>query len=80
MGNDPNREAAACGHPALNANDETQDAVEGDGYATRHDPFVYFHSVIDDQSYCDAHVVALGSPTGRCRRRRCAARPASRPT
>jgi hypothetical protein len=64
MGNDPNREAAACGHPALNAKDETQDAVEGDGYATRHDPFVYFKSVIDNQSYCDAHVVAMGSPTG----------------
>jgi hypothetical protein len=64
MGNDPNREAAACGHPALNTKDETQDAVEGDGYATRHDPFVYFHSVIDNQTYCDEHVVAMGSPTG----------------
>jgi phosphatidylinositol-3-phosphatase len=64
MGNDPNREAAACGHPALESKDETQDAVEGDGYATRHDPFVYFHSVIDDQAYCDTHVVAMGSPSG----------------
>jgi phosphatidylinositol-3-phosphatase len=64
MGNDPGREAAACGHPALNAKDETQDAVAGDGYATRHDPFVYFQSVIGNQSYCDAHVVALGSPSG----------------
>jgi hypothetical protein len=64
MGNDPSREAAACGHPALDSKDETQDAVEGDGYATRHDPFVYFKSVIADQSYCDAHVVAMGSPTG----------------
>jgi phosphatidylinositol-3-phosphatase len=64
MGNDPNRETAACGHPALGAKDGTQDAVEGDGYATRHDPFVYFHSVIDHQTYCDEHVVALGAPTG----------------
>jgi hypothetical protein len=64
MGNDPNRETAACGHPALNSQDGTQSAVAGDGYATRHDPFVYFHSVIDNQSYCDTHVVALGSPTG----------------
>jgi hypothetical protein len=64
MGNDPNREAAACGHPALNSTDETQKAVAGDGYATRHDPFVYFHSVIDEQTYCDKHVVALGSPSG----------------
>jgi phosphatidylinositol-3-phosphatase len=64
MGNDPNRETAACGHPALNSQDQTQSAEAGDGYATRHDPFVYFHSVIDDQTYCDDHVVALGSPTG----------------
>ncbi len=64
MGNDPNRETAACGHPALNASDETQKALAGDGYATRHDPFVYFHSVIDEQTYCDQHVVALGTPSG----------------
>ncbi len=64
MGNDPNRERAACGHPGLNSADETQSAVAGDGYATRHDPFVYFQSVIGEQSYCDAHVVAMGSPTG----------------
>jgi hypothetical protein len=64
MGNDPNRETAACGHPALNSQDSTQDAEAGDGYATRHDPFAYFHSVIDNQAYCDAHVVALGSPSG----------------
>jgi hypothetical protein len=38
--------------------------VNGDGYASRHDPFVYFHSIIDSAAYCDAHVVALGSPTG----------------
>jgi len=64
MGNDPNREPAACGHPALNAVDETQKAEAGDGYATRHDPFVYFDSVIGEPAYCDAHVVALGSPSG----------------
>ncbi|HTR69431.1 MAG TPA: alkaline phosphatase family protein [Mycobacteriales bacterium] len=64
MGNDPNRETAACGHPALNSQDGTQGAVTGDGYATRHDPFVYFHSVIDNQTYCDDHVVALGTSAG----------------
>jgi hypothetical protein len=64
MGNDPNRETAACGHPAVNSQDQTQSAEAGDGYATRHNPFVYFHSVIDNQTYCDQHVVALGSPTG----------------
>jgi phosphatidylinositol-3-phosphatase len=64
MGNDPARETAACGHPTINAHDGTQAAEPGDGYATRHDPFVYFHSVIDNQAYCDAHVVALGTPSG----------------
>jgi len=64
MGNDPNREVAACGHPAVGSRDETQTAVPGDGYATRHDPFVYFHSVIDEQTYCDKHVVALGTASG----------------
>jgi hypothetical protein len=64
MGNDPNRETAACGHPALGSLDNTQDAEAGDGYATRHDPFVYFDSVIENESYCDSHVVALGTPTG----------------
>jgi len=64
MGNIPSREAVACGHPALNSKDETQTAVSGDGYATRHDPFVYFQSVIGETSYCRKHVVALGSPTG----------------
>jgi hypothetical protein len=64
MGNNPDREAAACGHPTLGAKDNTQEAEEGDGYATRHDPFVYFQSVIDNQTYCDEHVVAMGSPSG----------------
>jgi hypothetical protein len=64
MGNDSKRESAACGRPTINAPDDTQVAEPGDGYATRHDPFVYFHSVIDNQAYCGAHVVALGTPTG----------------
>ncbi|HET6965635.1 MAG TPA: alkaline phosphatase family protein [Acidimicrobiales bacterium] len=64
MGNVPTREAAACAHPQLNAQDKTQSAVTGDGYVTRHDPFVYFHSIVDNAAYCDSHVVPLGSPTG----------------
>ena len=54
MGNDPARESATCGHPSLNAQDLTQEAEapspavpSGDMYATRHDPFMYFHSIID---------------------------------
>jgi hypothetical protein len=64
MGNVPTRESAACGHPGQDAVDQTQNAVAGDGYATRHDPFVYFQSVTGNQAYCNSHVVALGSPTG----------------
>ena len=49
MGNDPSRESATCGHPALNTRDNTQRAEKGDQYATRHNPFVYFHSIIDSR-------------------------------
>lgn len=58
MGNTPARETATCGHPALNSQDGTQTATAEDNYATRHNPFVYFHSIIDDQTRCDAHVVS----------------------
>ena len=64
MGNVPSRESAVCGHPVVGSPDGTQAAVPGDGYATRHDPFVYFHSIIDDTALCDARVVPLGTPTG----------------
>src|SRR3954452_9120392 len=37
----------ACRHPALGATDETQRARPGDQYAARHNPFVYFHSIIN---------------------------------
>jgi hypothetical protein len=64
MGNIPSREAAACGHPALNTADDTQTAVKRDGYATRHNPFVYFDNVIGNKGYCNHHVVALGTTQG----------------
>ena len=61
MGNVPSRESAQCGHPTLDTQDKTQSAVAGDGYVSRHDPFVYFQSIIGDPTYCAAHVVPLGS-------------------
>jgi hypothetical protein len=64
MGNIPTRESATCGHPVVGQVDHTELAVQGDGYASRHDPFVYFHSIIDDTALCDAHVVPLGTTTG----------------
>jgi hypothetical protein len=65
MGFDPARESATCGHPALNTADLTQVAEApsasvplGDDYATRHDPFMYFHSIIDSP-ICQTNVVNL---------------------
>lgn len=65
MGNDPARESGTCGHPALNTRDLTQEAEApsvavpaGDMYATRHDPFMYFHAIID-QPACKQDVVNL---------------------
>lgn len=67
MGNDPVREAATCGHPTLNGKDPTQAAEAprpgmpaGDQYAARHDPFVYFHSLIDTPA-CAANVIPLAA-------------------
>ncbi len=59
MGNDPQREPASCGHVAVGAADPTSVAQRGDQYAAKHDPFVYFHSIIDDQARCASHVVNL---------------------
>ena len=38
---------SACRHPVLNSIDTTQKARVGDQYAARHNPFVYFHSLLD---------------------------------
>ena len=59
MAADSQNAPTTCRHPALNSQDQTQSARAGDEYAARHDPFVYFHSIIDDQARCDAHVVDL---------------------
>jgi hypothetical protein len=47
-----------CRHPALNSADTTQQARLGDQYAARHNPFVYFHSLLDSGA-CSAHDVDL---------------------
>ncbi len=59
MGNDPRRESSTCGHVALGSLDQLQIATRRDEYADKHDPFVYFHSIIDDAARCKAHVVNL---------------------
>ena len=47
-----------CRHPALNAQDDTQQAEVGDQYAARHNPFVYF-SWITSSPLCAQRVVDL---------------------
>lgn len=59
MGNDPQRERATCGHVPLGAADPTSVARRGDQYAAKHNPFVWFHTIIDDAARCDARVVNL---------------------
>jgi phosphatidylinositol-3-phosphatase len=59
MGNDGERESGLCGHPPLNGRDNTQTAAPDDQYAARHNPFVYFHSIIDDNVSCEEHDVPL---------------------
>jgi phosphatidylinositol-3-phosphatase len=59
MGKDPARESRTCGHSALGRPDRLLEATPLDGYAAKHNPFVYFHSIVDDPARCDAHVVSL---------------------
>jgi hypothetical protein len=60
MGNNQERDGGmACAHPEIDGKDKAQAAEKGDQYATRHNPFMYFHSIIDDRPNCEKHVVNL---------------------
>lgn len=69
MGNIPSRDygtpdplgGTSCAHPPIDGPDFSNSAVPGDGYATRHNPFMYFHSIIDDADRCNERVVPLGT-------------------
>jgi hypothetical protein len=58
MGNDPDREANRCGHAVIGQIDPTERATLKDQYAAKHNPFVYFHAIIDSAS-CRENVVPL---------------------
>lgn len=58
MGADPAREAATCAHPVIGGPGALP-ATPADNYAYKHNPFVYFHSIIDRQADCDADDVNL---------------------
>jgi hypothetical protein len=58
MGIDPAREAAACGHPAMDGRGVIP-ATAADNYAYRHNPFIYFHSILDRPADCRVHEINL---------------------
>ena len=58
MGKDPARESSSCAHPAIGSPDLTEGATPNDQYATKHNPFMYFHAIIDSPS-CQQNVVPL---------------------
>jgi hypothetical protein len=55
-------EAKTCRHPVIGEGDTTVVARQGDMYTTRHNPFMYFHSIIDDPS-CATNVVGFDALT-----------------
>jgi len=59
MGNVPARESSTCGRSPLNSQEKSYVSVRGDKYAARHDPFIYFHRIVDDAKRCNSHVVNL---------------------
>jgi hypothetical protein len=71
MGNDATRDhgvtdplgGTECAHPAINGTDGTEIAEAADQYTDRHNPFIYFHSVIDNAAECNANDVPLGTLT-----------------
>jgi hypothetical protein len=65
----PKGKEEPCRHPAIGSLDDTQSAEKGDQYATRHNPFMYFHSIIDFPT-CQRNVVDLKHLHKDLRRRR----------
>jgi phosphatidylinositol-3-phosphatase len=67
MGNNAHRDGTvmtksgpACGHPPIGGVDLTDTTgPANDSYATRHNPFMYFESVIGNKKLCDSHVLSL---------------------
>jgi phosphatidylinositol-3-phosphatase len=58
MANSAPSQPATCRHPTNGTADGTQMAKANDQYAARHNPFVYFHSIIDFPT-CQANDVDL---------------------
>jgi phosphatidylinositol-3-phosphatase len=56
MGTNPATGRLTCDHPSIGSLDPS--VTVGTGYSTRHNPFMYFHSIIDSPA-CDTNVVGL---------------------
>ncbi|MGH8201209.1 MAG: alkaline phosphatase family protein [Steroidobacteraceae bacterium] len=57
---DPARDRPqTCTPGRIGQGDQTEHAASGDQYAAKHDPFVYFHTILDDPGRCGAHIVNL---------------------
>ena len=48
-------QTAQCIYPDIDANDNTNSTDASENYATRHNPFLFFHNVIDNKARCEAH-------------------------
>ena len=60
MGKDPAREGQRCARPAMGG-DGVLPATATDAYAYRHNPFIYFHSIVDREESCNENVVNFDS-------------------
>ena len=60
LDSDPTRDdPQTCTAGRIGQTDQTERAAVGDQYAAKHDPFVYFHTILDDPARCAAHIVSL---------------------
>ncbi|HEX3899625.1 MAG TPA: alkaline phosphatase family protein [Mycobacteriales bacterium] len=51
---------AYCANPYATGPDVPQRKITEPDYKDKHNPFGYFHSIIDRKAYCNAHVVPMG--------------------
>ena len=64
FGRDPARDnPETCTVARIGHADPTERAARGDQYASKHDPFVYFHTILDDPARCAAHIGNLREMT-----------------
>lgn len=59
LGNDKSKAVEECGHPPIGERDPTLNRTPADQYATKHNPFYYFHNLIDNHDRCVQRVVNL---------------------